>query len=187
VGAQESIEARPQGEGAPNIEAEPSSRIRRADPGDDCGPSSVRRKMAEEAEVSSSGSGSWRKYLNFLPEKGGDSPSEPFTDRAPALGEANSQMVAHPAPSANPIPTPSETKKRLGDFLSSFGNRRASSAFIQRTARELDLDNASPFFGAKIIQIMENLSQRRGQSGNNSGENAAANFTMKITDWEKRK
>lgn len=42
------------------------------------------------------------------------------------------------------MPTPSETKDKLGDFLSSFGRKKASSSFIDRTANELGLNKASP-------------------------------------------
>lgn len=54
ISAQESIGARPQGEGASNLhnEASPASRKRRADPGDDVGPSSVRRKVDSGASSS---------------------------------------------------------------------------------------------------------------------------------------
>lgn len=82
------------------------------------------------------------------------------------------------------MPTPSETKDKLGDFLSSFGRKKASSSFIDRTANELGLNKASPHKREQIIKMMEDLSQRRGQSGLNSGQNAAAKFTMLV---EKKK
>lgn len=82
------------------------------------------------------------------------------------------------------MPTPSETKEKLGDFLSSFGRKKASSSFIDRTANELGLNKASPHKREQIIKMMEDLSQRRGQSGLNSGLNAAAKFTMLV---EKKK
>lgn len=47
AGREESIGARSPGEGA---SAEPSYRKRRADPGDDVGPSSVRRRLESEKE-----------------------------------------------------------------------------------------------------------------------------------------
>ena len=94
--------------------------------------------------------------------------------------------AAPPAPNLPPVepPTVSETKERLRDFLSSFGKRRASSSFIDRIADELHLEHASPQKRGAILEIMTNLSQRRGQSGLNSGQNAAAVLTTRIVNWE---
>lgn len=112
----------------------------------------------------SESSGSWRKYLHCLSRKEIPPPNHPPHPRgvAPGLGgglirrfrhrpqairqQTGGMEQAGPSQIAPPGPTPtvSETKERLGDFLSSFGRRRASSSFIERTANDLDLKNASP-------------------------------------------
>ena len=54
-----------------------------------------------------------------------------------------------------PTPTIEEVKDRIGNFLSSFRKRRASSSFIERIATKLDLANASKDKIIKIYEAME--------------------------------
>lgn len=62
-----------------------------------------------------------------------------------------------------------------------------SSSFIDRIAEELDLDNASHDKKAKILEVMESLTRRKGQDGLNSGQNGAAMLTMIIEEWESKR
>lgn len=96
------------------------------------------------------------------------------------MEQAGPSQIAPPGP----IPTVWETKERLDDFLPSFGKRRASSSFINRTADKKKLENASPQKRQKVIDIIGELSKQRGQSGLNSGQNAAAQLTMRVASWE---
>lgn len=183
-------------------DAGPSTGGRAVDSGSGSGSWHKYLDLSEGNSESSKWSGSWiDRWLNqetassaprqpegevnqpIQPQPPGHQPTfdQPVQTQPPAAGPSE------PSP-APPIPTLSQTKEQLGDFLSSFGSgrRRASSSFINRIAEELDLENASPQKLGEIIQIMENLAQRRGQSGLKSGQDAAAQLTMKIADWENR-
>lgn len=90
--------------------------------------------------------------------------------------------------SDGPPNTPGEIRSKLGDFLSAYGKRRASQPFVERTATELGLEEASPdklrFVSEQIDRLRRDMDPTHPTS---SGQNAAAALTLAVAAWEKQK
>lgn len=111
-----------------------------------------------------------------------------FRDLEQTRREPSAQAEAAPpaVPPVEPHIPVGQLKEELGAFLSSFGKKRkASSSFINRVADELGVERASPQKLGAIREVIHDLSQRRGESGLNSGQNAAARLTLLIEGWDK--
>lgn len=151
IGAQESIGARAPGEGASNMELEsaPESHKRKADRGDDVGPSS-RRRIEDSASASeNSNSSSWRKYLNLSSDSEGQGQGPENNEAEPASRKrsADPREDVGPssvrqrvdllnAPGAGDPSGPSSSISELRTYLKELGTANPESLSDWITTRE---------------------------------------------------
>ena len=162
VGAQESIETLPQGEGGSNIDASPASRKRKewirgmmsAPLQDEEGWRGERIKR-NKSHPQTRGVGACMqfpdKWLNLSSDKEGDAASEPSTARAPALGEADPRKNpnrTHPA-SVGP-----------SDPYRSAALMEEKTPVAQPPIQERPVDQPSLESFAKLLETHERISER---------------------------
>lgn len=133
---------------------------------------------------SSSGSGSWRQYLNLPSDNEGNASAAPSTDGTPRHPPQEGEAPGQPAGVREPeeAPTLDFLRKKIQRVLRK--SRRLRSDVMKNIEDNLQLESASNQKLNKINEVLDDILARR-EDLINSNQSLIYELTVTMHDWER--